>query len=164
VAIVVTTAPPSLLFAHTFMRATPATGEFMGHHHHAELLPRKTTSTSSRAMNLDWLQYLAKDGELRARLVKYCYLRRGVAEEVERAERRREKVRRMLSKMMLKGQRALVLDDPTNHPDLESIQALNNGLKDYPARCCLPRTTRVHRHGGYAHHRAHARPASSTGA
>ena len=42
-----------------------------------------------------------------------------------------EKVRCMLSKMMLEGGNVLVLDDPTNHLDLESIQALNNGLRDY---------------------------------
>ncbi|WP_077617416.1 ABC-F family ATP-binding cassette domain-containing protein [Bacillus sinesaloumensis] len=39
-----------------------------------------------------------------------------------------EKVRCMLSKMMLSGSNVLVLDDPTNHLDLESITALNNGL------------------------------------
>ncbi|MBC5635550.1 ATP-binding cassette domain-containing protein [Ornithinibacillus sp. BX22] len=39
-----------------------------------------------------------------------------------------EKVRCMLSKMMLSKANVLLLDDPTNHLDLESIQALNNGL------------------------------------
>jgi len=39
-----------------------------------------------------------------------------------------EKVRCMLSKMMLSGANVLVLDDPTNHLDLESITALNDGL------------------------------------
>ncbi len=43
-----------------------------------------------------------------------------------------EKVRCMLSKMMLSGSNALVMDDPTNHLDLESITALNNGLIDFP--------------------------------
>ncbi|MBF9220462.1 ABC-F family ATP-binding cassette domain-containing protein [Hymenobacter ruricola] len=43
-----------------------------------------------------------------------------------------EKVRCMLSKMMLEGGNVLVLDDPTNHLDLESITALNNALRDYP--------------------------------
>jgi len=42
-----------------------------------------------------------------------------------------EKVRCMLSKMMLESGNVLVMDDPTNHLDLESIQALNNGLKDF---------------------------------
>ncbi len=39
-----------------------------------------------------------------------------------------EKVRCMLSRMMLFGSNALVLDQPTNHLDLESITAVNNGL------------------------------------
>ena len=42
-----------------------------------------------------------------------------------------ERVRCMLSRMMLSGSNALVLDQPTNHLDLESITALNNGLMDY---------------------------------
>lgn len=42
-----------------------------------------------------------------------------------------EKVRCMLSKMMLSGSNILLLDDPTNHLDLESITALNNGLTNF---------------------------------
>ena len=42
-----------------------------------------------------------------------------------------EKVRCMLSRMMLSGANVLLLDQPTNHLDLESITALNNGLADY---------------------------------
>ena len=42
-----------------------------------------------------------------------------------------EKVRCMLSKMMLSNANVLILDQPTNHLDLESITAVNNGLKDY---------------------------------
>ena len=40
-----------------------------------------------------------------------------------------EKVRCMLSRMMLYGSNVLVLDQPTNHLDLESIAAVNNGLE-----------------------------------
>lgn len=39
-----------------------------------------------------------------------------------------ERARCMLSKSMLEAPNLLLLDDPTNHLDLESIQALNNGL------------------------------------
>ena len=39
-----------------------------------------------------------------------------------------EKVRMMLSKMMMFGSNFLLMDQPTNHLDLESIIALNNGL------------------------------------
>ena len=42
-----------------------------------------------------------------------------------------EKVRCMLAKMMISGANLLILDEPTNHLDLESIQAFNNGLKDF---------------------------------
>lgn len=42
-----------------------------------------------------------------------------------------EKVRCLLSKLMLTKANVLLLDDPTNHLDLESITALNNGLIDF---------------------------------
>lgn len=42
-----------------------------------------------------------------------------------------EKVRCMLSKMMLSGANVLLFDDPTNHLDLESITALNDGMKTF---------------------------------
>ena len=42
-----------------------------------------------------------------------------------------EKVRVMLSKLMLLKSNVLVLDDPTNHLDLESISSLNYGLKNF---------------------------------
>ena len=42
-----------------------------------------------------------------------------------------EKVRCMLSRMMLCGSNILILDQPTNHLDLESITAVNNGLKAF---------------------------------
>jgi len=43
-----------------------------------------------------------------------------------------EKMRCMISKMMLVNANVLVLDTPTNHLDLESIQAFNNNLVKYP--------------------------------
>ncbi len=42
-----------------------------------------------------------------------------------------EKVRCMLSRAMLQNPNLLILDDPTNHLDLESITALNNSLVDF---------------------------------
>lgn len=42
-----------------------------------------------------------------------------------------EKVRCMLAKMMLSGANVLIFDEPTNHLDLESITALNNGMKNF---------------------------------
>ena len=42
-----------------------------------------------------------------------------------------EKVRCMLSRMMMIRANVLLVDEPTNHLDLESIQAFNNGLKNF---------------------------------
>jgi ATPase subunit of ABC transporter with duplicated ATPase domains len=42
-----------------------------------------------------------------------------------------EKMRCMFSKMMLEAPNLLLFDEPTNHLDLESITALNNGMKDF---------------------------------
>ena len=42
-----------------------------------------------------------------------------------------EKVRCMLAKIMLSGSNVLLMDDPTNHLDLEAITALNNGMMNY---------------------------------
>jgi ATPase components of ABC transporters with duplicated ATPase domains len=43
-----------------------------------------------------------------------------------------ERVRCMISKMMLSGANVLMFDQPTNHLDLESIAALNNGMSSFP--------------------------------
>ena len=43
-----------------------------------------------------------------------------------------EKVRCMVSKMMLQNPNVVILDQPTNHLDLESIQSFNEGCQNYP--------------------------------
>ena len=43
-----------------------------------------------------------------------------------------EKVRCMLSKLMISGANILILDEPTDHLDMEAITALNNGLIKFP--------------------------------
>ena len=43
-----------------------------------------------------------------------------------------ERVRCMLSKMMISGANVLIFDEPTNHLDMESITALNNGMIKFP--------------------------------
>ncbi len=66
---------------------------------------------------LDWLrQYATKEQEIDK---KIKVLSGG------------EKVRCQLSRMMLEPANVLVMDDPTNHLDLESITSLNDALKDY---------------------------------
>ena len=43
-----------------------------------------------------------------------------------------EKVRCLLSKMMISGANVLILDEPTDHLDMEAITALNNGMEKFP--------------------------------
>ena len=43
-----------------------------------------------------------------------------------------EKVRVLLSRMMIEASNVLILDEPTDHLDMESITALNNGLIKFP--------------------------------
>ena len=43
-----------------------------------------------------------------------------------------EKVRCLLSKMMISGANCLIFDEPSNHLDMESITALNEGMKRFP--------------------------------
>lgn len=50
-----------------------------------------------------------------------------------------EKVRCMFSKMMLEGGNVLIMDEPIAHLDLESIQSLNNGMKNFKG--CILFTT-----------------------
>lgn len=53
-----------------------------------------------------------------------------------------EKMRCMISRMMMLKGNVLCMDEPTNHLDLESITALNNGLKDFKGTVLF--TTRDH--------------------
>ncbi|OHX65037.1 ABC-F family ATP-binding cassette domain-containing protein [Flammeovirga pacifica] len=48
-----------------------------------------------------------------------------------------EKMRCMMSKMMLTDANCLILDTPTNHLDLESIQSLNNSLINFPGNILM---------------------------
>ena len=48
-----------------------------------------------------------------------------------------EKVRCMLSRMMLSGANVVLLDQPTNHLDMEAIQAVNKGLCAFPGNILL---------------------------
>ena len=43
-----------------------------------------------------------------------------------------EKVRVLFSRMMIEASNVLILDEPTDHLDMESITALNNGLIKFP--------------------------------
>ncbi|MCH4177996.1 MAG: ATP-binding cassette domain-containing protein [Streptococcaceae bacterium] len=85
---------------------------------------------------LDWLRQFASKEEddntfLRGFLGRMLFAGEEVNKQVKVLSGG-EKVRVLLSKMMLAKANVLVLDDPTNHLDLESISALNDGLKNFP--------------------------------
>ena len=83
---------------------------------------------------VDWLrQYSAKkdDVYLRGFLGRMLFAGEDVFKQVNVLSGG-EKVRCMLSKMMLSGANVVLLDQPTNHLDMESIQAVNKGLEAFP--------------------------------
>ena len=83
---------------------------------------------------VDWLrQYSAKkdDVYLRGFLGRMLFSNEDVFKPVNVLSGG-EKVRCMLSKMMLSGANVVLLDQPTNHLDMESIQAVNKGLEAFP--------------------------------
>jgi ATPase subunit of ABC transporter with duplicated ATPase domains len=84
---------------------------------------------------LDWLrQYAGKEEDDNTFLRGFLGRMLFKGEEVNKSVNvlsGGEKVRCMLSKLMLLKANVLVLDDPTNHLDLESISALNDGLINF---------------------------------
>ncbi len=83
---------------------------------------------------IDWIRQYSKTDEtetyLRGFLGKMLFSGDEVYKPVEVLSGG-EKVRCMFSRMMLFGSNVLLLDQPTNHLDLESITAVNNGLSDF---------------------------------
>ncbi|WP_297077786.1 ABC-F family ATP-binding cassette domain-containing protein, partial [uncultured Enterococcus sp.] len=101
----------------------------------AYLAKDTTKEFSSEITILDWLrQYASKEEDdntfLRSFLGRMLFSGDEVLKSVNVLSGG-EKVRCMLSKMMLSKANVLVLDDPTNHLDLESITALNDGLMSF---------------------------------
>lgn len=99
-------------------------------------LPKDSTSMfAGNESILDWLRQFAEKEEddntfLRGFLGRMLFSGDEVLKPVNVLSGG-EKVRVMLSKMMLLKANVLLLDDPTNHLDLESITALNDGLIDF---------------------------------
>ncbi len=82
---------------------------------------------------VDWLRQYSEDKDesfVRGFLGKMLFSR-DEALKNPRVLSGGEKVRSMLSKMMLSGANVLMLDGPTNHLDLESISAVNEGLSRF---------------------------------
>ena len=82
---------------------------------------------------LDWMRKYSKDQTetyLRGFLGRMLFSGDSIYKEVNVLSGG-EKARCMFSRMMLFGSNFLLLDQPTNHLDLESITAVNNGLSDF---------------------------------
>jgi len=82
---------------------------------------------------IDWLRQFSKEkeeGYIRGFLGRMLFSGEEGLKKV-RVLSGGEKVRLILSRMMLSGANFLLFDEPTNHLDLESITSLNEGLKEY---------------------------------
>ena len=82
---------------------------------------------------IDWIRQFSEDKKesyLRTFLGRMLFTGDDVYKQVKVLSGG-ERVRCMLSKLMLSGASVLLLDQPTNHLDLESIAALNNGMTDF---------------------------------
>ena len=96
-------------------------------------LPLDNTKFFDSDMNLvDWLSQYGKGNEV---LMK-SYLGRMLFKDEDVMKKVRvlsggEKMRCMIARMQLRGANCLILDTPTNHLDLESIQAFNNNLVQF---------------------------------
>ena len=99
-------------------------------------MPKDSTSMfNSEITILDWLRQFAEKEEddntfLRGFLGRMLFSGDEVLKPVNVLSGG-EKVRVILSKLMLLKANVLVMDDPTNHLDLESITALNDGMIDF---------------------------------
>ena len=103
----------------------------------ASYLPKDNTAFFPKAKSLnilDWLRQFSledtTDTYMRGFLGKMLFS----GDEVYKSSAvlsGGEKVRCMLARMMLKEANVLLMDQPTNHLDLETITALNNGMSDF---------------------------------
>jgi ATPase subunit of ABC transporter with duplicated ATPase domains len=90
----------------------------------------------SKLALIDWLRQYAQTDEEREEVYLRTFLGRMLFTGEEAMKHATvlsggEKVRCMLSKMMLAKANLLLMDEPTNHLDLESINALNNAMKEF---------------------------------
>ena len=98
-------------------------------------LPRDNSSYFDNDLNItEWLKQYSKeqdDSYVRGFLGRMLFSGDESLKKVK-VLKKKKKVRCMLSKLMLTGANILVMDDPTNHLDLEAIQSLNEGLISFP--------------------------------
>ena len=97
-------------------------------------LPKDTSSFFENDLNItEWLAQFSKERDvtyLRGFLGRMLFSGDDNLKKVKVLSGG-EKVRCMFSRLMVMGSNVLILDQPTNHLDLESITALNEGLKDF---------------------------------
>ncbi len=91
---------------------------------------------------VDWLRQYAKTQEEREEVYIRGFLGKMLFSGEEALKSSEvlsggEKVRCMISRMMFQRANVLMLDDPTNHLDLESITAFNNALKNFKGAILL---------------------------
>ena len=100
-------------------------------------LPLDNSSFFNSDNNLiEWLRNFAKTDEEREELFLRSFLGKMVFSGEEALKNCKvlsggEKVRCMISKIMMNRPNLIILDEPTSHLDLESITAFNNALKKY---------------------------------
>ena len=108
---------------------------FWGQTTSAAYLPRDSSSYFDTDANItDWLKQYSKeqdDAYVRGFLGRMLFSGDESLKPVKVLSGG-EKVRCMLSKLMLSGANVLIMDDPTNHLDLEAIQSLNEALIQFP--------------------------------
>ena len=96
-------------------------------------LPLDNTDFFNTDLNLvDWLSQFGEGNEvyMKSLLGRMLFSGEEVLKKVSVLSGG-EKMRCMIARMQLRGANCLILDTPTNHLDLESIQAFNNNLKTY---------------------------------
>ncbi|CCZ69386.1 aBC transporter related protein [Bacteroides sp. CAG:702] len=96
-------------------------------------LPLDNTSYFNSDLNLvDWLSQYGEENEvyMKSFLGRMLFSGEEVLKKVNVLSGG-EKMRCMIARMQLRNANCLILDTPTNHLDLESIQAFNNNLKIY---------------------------------
>ena len=96
-------------------------------------LPLDNTEFFKSEMNLvDWLSQFGKGNEvmMKSFLGRMLFREEDVLKKVNVLSGG-EKMRCMIARMQLKNANCLILDTPTNHLDLESIQAFNNNLVQF---------------------------------
>lgn len=103
-------------------------------------LPLDNTSFFQKDYNLiDWLSQFSTNTEeayLRGYLGKMLFSGEDILKSTKVLSGG-EKMRCMISRMMLQCPNIIILDQPTNHLDMESIQAFNNNMKTYAGQILM---------------------------